>query len=72
MIDKKDCVGKRILYTYGWLSVFEGVMQEISPSEDYVKIDNTWYRSYQIEIKEILRFDIQGWDALSCMGRQNE
>ena len=49
----KDLVGKRILYSYGWV-VREGKVEEISPSGNYVKISGSWVSAYQVELKETL------------------
>lgn len=49
----KEVVGKRILYSHGW-GIREGKVEEISPSEIYIKISGSWVSIYKIELKEVL------------------
>lgn len=52
-IEVKDCVGKRVLWTkYG--AEREGIVEEVSPSEKYVKVDGEWYRADLVYIIEVL------------------
>lgn len=48
-------VGDRILYEiWGEDELKEGRIEEISPTEKYIKIDGQWYRKYDIKVKEVL------------------
>jgi len=45
----------KVLYKhFPFNSIMEGVIEKISPSRKYVKIDGTWYESKKITILEVL------------------
>ena len=52
----KEMLGKRILYKYRYFSsnIKEGVVEEISPNGEYVKIGGAWYNLFDIEVLDIL------------------
>ena len=51
----KDLIGKRVLYKLHLFDILrEGVIKEISPSGDYIKINDGWYESDVIRIVEVL------------------
>lgn len=53
-IDEK-LLGKRILYRlYYSTTIIEGVVEEISPNGEYVKIDGRWYCVSDIKVLDVL------------------
>ena len=51
----KELVGKRVLYRiYPYLDIKEGVIKEISPSGNYIKIGGVWYPTIGLTIIEEL------------------
>ena len=50
----KDLIGKRVLYRYAFGALEEGVVKEVSPSGEYIKINDFWYESDVIRIVEVL------------------
>ncbi|MDD1679415.1 MAG: hypothetical protein LUO93_09585 [Methanomicrobiales archaeon] len=51
-----EYVGKRVLYGVGYWkpSPYEGTVDEVSPSESYVKICGNWYREGELIFLEAL------------------
>jgi hypothetical protein len=56
MIITKQHIGKRILYKK--VSVFEnveeGIIQEMSPTGEWFKINNTWHKTIEYDLIEVL------------------
>jgi len=53
-IDEK-LLGKRILYRRLFSTIEEGVVEEISPNGEYVKINGEWYKVNEIVVLDVLR-----------------
>jgi len=50
-----ELVGKRFLYReFPYSTIQEGVIEEISPSKKYVKINGSWYLTDNISVIEVL------------------
>ena len=44
-----ELIGKRVLFRdFPFIDVKEGIIREISPSRNYIKIDNSWYPANSI------------------------
>jgi len=51
----REMIGKRIIYSLRSASfIYEGVVQEISPNENYVKINKEWFRISDIKVLDVL------------------
>jgi len=50
----KEMLGKRILYKLHRLFIREGIVKEISPNGEYVKINSEWYSIFDIDVLDIL------------------
>ena len=58
MEELEKYVGKRILWCLTFSgAVHEGILQEISPSGRYIKIDDKWYRRIEVNILECLEVE---------------
>ena len=51
-IDEK-LLGKRILYRRLFSTIEEGVVEEISPNGEYVKINGEWYKVNEIVVLDL-------------------
>lgn len=50
-----ELVGKRFLYReFPYPTIREGVIEEISPSKTYIKINGSWYLRDNISVIEVL------------------
>jgi len=50
-----ELTGKRFLFReFPYSTIEEGVIEEVSPSKKYVKINGIWYPAERINIIEIL------------------
>ncbi|RLG04812.1 MAG: hypothetical protein DRN68_09495 [Thaumarchaeota archaeon] len=50
----KEMLGKRILYKLHRLFIREGIIEEISPNGEYVKINSEWYSIFDIDVLDVL------------------
>jgi len=55
----KEMLGKRILYRCRFYSILEGIVKEISPNGEYVKIGGVWYDISDIEVLDVLESKIK-------------
>jgi len=50
----EELLGKRILYKTYFHTIQEGVIQEISPNGEYVKISGRWYNVKDVDVLDVL------------------
>lgn len=51
----ESIVGKKVLYeVFPFIIIKEGIIEEISPSKEYVKIDGKWFKEKDLLILEVL------------------
>ena len=64
-----ELIGKRFIFReFPYSTIQEGVIEEISPSKKYVKINGSWYPTDNISVIEVLG-DAEEDNALNVLKR---